>query len=78
MTPMQEMIKKIDAVIVMWKDPSNEMNGEHTLNVLKQDAIELLEKEREQIIDAWDDGLHKGYTSDKGMATDYYDKTFKK
>jgi len=35
------------------------------------------EKEKQQIIDAWDDGLNKGYTGNKGDAQTYYNETFK-
>lgn len=38
----------------------------------------LLQTEKEQIIDAWADGLHKGYSGDPGSAGKYYSDTFKK
>lgn len=48
-TALQELIEKIESVIGMWKNPKLEMDGLHTLETLKSEASELLEKERQQI-----------------------------
>ena len=37
----------------------------------------LLPVEKKQIIDAWDDGLNKGYTGDIGNSSDFINKNFK-
>ncbi len=41
-------------------------------------ANKLLELEKQQIINAWDDGCNKGYYGDNGNAEGYYCETFKK
>jgi hypothetical protein len=51
-TAMQEAIDKVSFVRNMCNDENNEMDLVHTLETLKKDFIELLEKEKEQIIEA--------------------------
>ena len=60
-TSIQEAINKIDTLIAMWQDHSNEMNFEHTLITYKSDLESLLEKEKQDLIDAKQEGYADGY-----------------
>ena len=75
-TSIQEAINKIDTLIVMWQDHSNEMYFEHTLKTYKSELESLLEKEKQDLIDACQTGINKALDySFEGK--DYYNKTFK-
>lgn len=75
-TSIQEAINKIDTLIVMWQDHSNEMDFEHTLITYKSELESLLEKEKQDLIDACQTGINKALDySFEGE--DYYNKTFK-
>ena len=75
-TAVQEAINKIDTLIAMWQDPSNEMDFEHTLITYKSELESLLEKEKQDLIDACQTGINKALDySFEGE--DYYNKTFK-
>ena len=75
-TSIQEAINKIDTLIVMWQDHSNEMDFEHTLKTYKSELESLLEKEKQDLIDACQTGINKALDySFEGE--DYYNKTFK-
>ena len=50
-TAIQDAIDKISFVRNMCNDENNEMDLVHTLETLKKSFIELLEKEKEQMID---------------------------
>lgn len=75
-TAIQEAINKIDTLIAMWQDPSNEMDFEHTLITYKSELESLLEKEKQDLIDACQTGINKAldYSFEP---QDYYNKTFK-
>ena len=75
-TSIQEAINKIDTVIAMWQDPSNEMDFEHMLITYKSELESLLEKEKEDLIDACQTGINKAldYSFEP---QDYYNQTFK-
>lgn len=75
-TSIQEAINKIDTLIVMWQDHSNEMDFEHTLITYKSELESLLEKEKQDLIDACQTGINKAldYSFEP---QDYYNKTFK-
>ena len=75
-TSIQEAINKIDTLIVMWQDHSNEMDFEHTLITYKSELESLLEKEKQYLIDACQTGINKAldYSFEP---QDYYNKTFK-
>ena len=75
-TSIQEAINKIDTLIAMWQEPSNEMDFEHTLKTYKSELESLLEKEKQDLIDACQTGINKALDySFEGE--DYYNKTFK-
>lgn len=75
-TAVQEAINKIDTLIAMWQDHSNEMDFEHTLKTYKSELESLLEKETQDLIDACQTGINKAldYSFEP---QDYYNKTFK-
>lgn len=75
-TSIQEAINKIDTLIVMWQDHSNEMDFEHTLITYKSELESLLEKEKQDLIDACQTGINKAldYSFEP---QDYYNQTFK-
>lgn len=75
-TSIQEAINKIDTLIVMWQDHSNEMDFEHTLITYKSELESLLEKEKQDLIDACQTGINKAldYSFEP---QEYYNKTFK-
>ena len=60
-TSIQEAINKIDTLIAMWQDHSNEMDFEHTLITYKSELESLLEKEKQDLIDAKQEGYADGY-----------------
>jgi hypothetical protein len=75
-TAIDLIIKHIDEVIYMWKQPDMEMDFEHTLLTLKKFCKDKKEEEKQQIIDA----CKKGYGStaifrDK-LAEQYYNETY--
>ena len=76
-TSIQEAINKIDTLIVMWQDHGNEMNFEHTLITYKSELESLLEKEKQDLIDACQTGINKAldYSFEP---QDYYNQTFKR
>ena len=51
-TAIDLIIKHIDEVIYMWKQPDMEMDFEHTLLTLKKFCKDKKEEEKQQIIDA--------------------------
>lgn len=65
-TPIQEAIEKLESVITMWKDPSNEMDFEHTLMTFKSELESLLEKEKEVFIDFGLDCQEEMYCDNNG------------
>ena len=75
-TSLQIVIQKLDNVLAMWQDKSNEMDFEHTIKTLKQEVTELVEKEKQDLIDACQTGINKAldYSFEP---QDYYNKTFK-
>lgn len=82
-TALQLTIDKIQFTIDMWKDPSNEMDGLHTLETLKQDTINLLGEEKQQITEAYNMGAgyeykyqSSGCTIDVKTSEQYYTETF--
>lgn len=82
-TALQTAIEKIDFAIQMWKDPSNEMDGLHTLETLKQDVINLLEAEKQIIETAFADGFVEGVATQASgeqylSPETYYNETFNK
>ena len=85
-TAMQEAIDKVSFVRNMCNDENNEMDLVHTLETLKKDFIKLLEKEKEQIMNAYCDGAKGGANGTKGqhengwvsiqMRNKYYNQTY--
>ena len=75
-TAVQEAIIKLNTVIAMWQDHSNEMDFEHTLITYKSELESLLEKEKQDLIDACQTGINKAldYSFEP---QDYYNQTFK-
>lgn len=75
-TALQEAISKLDTIIAMWQDHSNEMDFEHTLITYKFELESLLEKEKQDLIDTCQTGINKAldYSFEP---QDYYNKTFK-
>ena len=71
-TAIQEATIKLNTVIAMWQDHSNEMDFEHTLKTYKSELESLLEKEKEDLIDAYNAGFLNG-----NLGEDYYNQTFK-
>lgn len=82
-TAIQEAINKIDTLIAMWQEPSNEMDFEHTLITYKYELESLLEKEKQDLIDAFGYGFDTGINYENQVQgefsndIDYYNKTFK-
>jgi len=67
-TPMQELIDEMTYMLT---------EGERSIYALREKARKLLEKEKEQIIDAWMDDrfpLDKDWV--KQCAEQYYNETF--
>lgn len=58
-TPIQELIEKIKFARKMCDDPSMEMDIYHTLDVLTSEAEAMLEKEKEVIEKAFQEGTHQ-------------------
>jgi hypothetical protein len=79
MTAIDLIIKHIDEVIYMWKQPDMEMDFEHTLLTLKKFCKDKKEEEKQQIIDAVNFG-QTNYTDttieDKEIAEQYYEQTY--
>ena len=79
MTAIDLIIKHIDEVIYMWKQPDMEMDFEHTLLTLKKFCKDKKEEEKQQIIDARVDG-DTWSTAIKEMRTTYaelyYNETY--
>jgi DNA-binding PadR family transcriptional regulator len=50
--------------------------GERNICALREKARKLLEKEKEQIMDAYDKGWSDGF-DDKDLNAEYYNETFK-
>lgn len=71
-TSIKEAINKINTLIAMWQEPSNEMDFEHTLITYKYELESLLEKEKQDLIDAYDAGFLNG-----NLGEEYYNQTFK-
>jgi hypothetical protein len=74
-TAMQEAIDKVSFVRNMCNDENNEMDLVHTLETLKKDFIELLEKEKEQIIYDYMNGKYYHQYEDI-TAQEYYNQTY--
>ena len=78
-TAIQEAIIKLNTLIAMWQDPSNEMDFEHTLKTYKSELESLLEKETQDLIEAHYEG-QKECSNEFAMESDaklYYNQTFK-
>jgi hypothetical protein len=74
-TPMQELIDRLDYLIGL----SNETMYEFGLKVAKKEAESMLEKEKQQIMDAWVDGDNSDCLSEQDssdFAERYYNITF--
>jgi hypothetical protein len=78
-TAMQEAIDKVSFIINMLHDTPDEMYMPHVMDLLKANLNELLEKEKEQIIDFtnsfYDDCVTEG-GSLKQSAEEYYNQTY--
>jgi len=66
MSNLDKLIEKLEFVITLWKDPSNEMDGLHTLETLLKDAKQLQKEEhktytKEDMDKAKDKAYNKGY-----------------
>jgi len=61
------------------RDSVNESQllNDHTKIIVAAMIDNYLEREKQQIINAWDDGLNKGYTGNPGDAQKHYNETFK-
>ncbi len=63
-TSLQIVLEKLDNVLAMWQDTSNEMDFEHTIKTLKQEVNELLKKEKQdlqiQYALGYDEGFYDG------------------
>jgi hypothetical protein len=70
-TAMQELIDRLDYLIGL----SSETMYEFGLKVAKKEAKSMLEKEKEQIMDAYDEGWSDGF-DDKDLNSEYYNETF--
>ena len=66
-TPMQEMIDEMNKILREEK--------ECFILDLRDKARELLEKEKEQIMDAYDEGWSDAF-ADKDLNAEYYNETF--
>lgn len=82
-TAVQEAINKIDTLIAMWQDHSNEMDFEHTLKTYKSELESLLEKEKQDLIDAFKSGYQECERDELNIGDyadfeDYYKQNFEK
>ena len=60
-----------------WVENDLKLEGyEH--DIILNQVFNMPSVEKQQIIYAWDDGLHKCYSGDSGDAIKYYNDTFKK
>ena len=66
-TPMQEMIDEMNKILREEK--------ECFILDLRDKARELLQKEKEQIMDAYDEGWSDAF-ADKDLNAEYYNETF--
>lgn len=78
---MQEAIDKVSFIINLWNDSRNEMYMPDVMELLRDNLKDLLEIEKEQIIDAhingqseFDDDILN--PSNKRIADYYYNKTY--
>jgi predicted AAA+ superfamily ATPase len=72
-TAMQEAIDKVSFIINMLHDTPDEMYMPHVIDLLKANLNELLEKEKEQIIDAW---IATDNKLQRLAAEEYYNQTY--
>jgi hypothetical protein len=74
-TPMQEQINIIDNLLL--KIPIDKIGVRNQLMIAKNNAIELLQKEKEVIIEAYTNGYEVGVMQDKVTTGEqYYYSTF--
>ena len=77
-TPMQELIEWTDKLISIL--PEDSIGVRNQLIIVREKTESLLEKEKEQIMDAWIEGGGCSYLSiesDMILAEEYYNETFK-
>jgi predicted secreted protein len=74
-TSVEWLINEIKIARKLCDDPSMEMDIWHTLDVLIAKGEQANQMEKEQIIDAWEDGQNSFSTRN---AEKYYNETFKK
>lgn len=65
-TPMQEMLEWVRVTLPMDLD---------TARLIEEKVISMLEKEKEQIMDAYDEGWSDAF-ADKDLNAEYYNETF--
>lgn len=69
-TAMQELIDEMNEMLI---------DGNGSIYVLKEQARKLLKKEKEQIVNAWENGWENDSVRDdevESAATKYYNETF--
>lgn len=77
-TAIRRLIDEMNFVLALWKEPSNEMDGEHILKQLIIKAEELEPVNEQQIIDAYCANMGEVTASIKQDANDYFNETFEK
>jgi len=79
-TAMQELILQIDELIKNSAIPEQPILTEKIQGPYKQArkiAQSLLPKEREQIVEAWQDGYYANCENEENNATDYFNSKYK-
>ena len=69
-TPMQELIE--------YSDSLEHITHEEALHLICLKLTDLLEKEKQMIIDAYKEAQHEGHDYSEGTAEQYYNEKFKK
>ena len=75
-TALQQAIEKVSNMAELAEWESFVTKNKILAKVITELSL-LLPTERKQMIDAWDDGLNKGYTGDRGSSIYFLNKNYK-